>query len=67
MSSRSFAFIVEGDVFMTLTFNEISPVYDRLSNACANNPIIIETTDLNIDPKYGWAWDGNTFINLGSE
>lgn len=67
MSSRSFAFIVEGDVFMTLTFPETSPIYDRLCSACTGNPIIVETTDLDIDPKYGWTWDGSNFLNLENE
>lgn len=67
MDSRSFAFIVEGDVFMILTFPASSPIYNRLCNACENNPTIIETTDLDIDPKYGWAWDGINFTNLENQ
>jgi hypothetical protein len=61
MESRSFAFIVEEDVFMTIEFNDKSPYYSLFSNTLAGNPTIVETTQLSIDPRNGWTWDGLTF------
>jgi hypothetical protein len=61
MESRSFAFVVDGDVFMTMEFNDQSPYYLLFCNTLAGNPTIVETTQLLIDPRNGWTWDGLTF------
>jgi len=60
---RKYALIAEGDVFMTLSFDDSLPQAGPWAPGLASNPVIVEITN---DPeieniKSGWTWDGTNF------
>jgi hypothetical protein len=63
MAQRRFIFVVEGDVFMQLLFDDEITGERGASWAAGlnSNPTVIEVTN---DPQVvpGWTWDGSNFI-----
>lgn len=62
MAFKRYVFIVEGDVFMQLQFDDESQGVRSQGWAAglSSSPIVIDVTDQpNIIP--GWTWDGNNF------
>lgn len=57
---RSFVFVVNNDVIMTHHLRRSYVNAERLGNALASNPQIIEVTNSGI--HYGWKYDGENFI-----
>lgn len=60
---KKYAFIAEGDVFMTISFDDAQPQTEAWVAGLASNPVIVEiTNDPNIENiKGGWTWDGSVF------
>ena len=60
---KKYAIIAEGDVFMTISFDDADPQTEAWVAGLVSNPVIVEiTNDPNIQSiKGGWTWDGNVF------
>lgn len=60
---KKYALIAEGDVFMTISFDDTMPQTEAWVAGLASNPVIVEiTNDPNIQNiKGGWTWDGVEF------
>ncbi len=60
---KKYALIAEGDVFMTISFDDTMSQTEAWVAGLASNPVIVEiTNDPNIENiKGGWTWDGNLF------
>jgi hypothetical protein len=63
MAVRRFVFIVDGDVFMQLQFDEDGQGIKSAAWAAglASSPTVVEVTD-RPEVVPGWTWDGNSFI-----
>lgn len=60
---KKYALIAEGDVFMTISFDDSLPQTEAWVAGLASNPVVIEITN-NPDIeniKGGWTWDGTNF------
>ena len=63
MALRRYVFIVDGDVFMQILFDDETQGFRSQGWAAglASSPIVIEVTDQpNVIP--GWSWNGSSFI-----
>lgn len=63
MAIRRFVFIVDGDVFMQLQFDDQSQGARSQGWAAglSSSPAVIEVTNQpNVVP--GWTWDGTSFV-----
>lgn len=58
--SRTFAFIVDGEVVGTITVPSTSTNSERLWAGLSSDPITVESTDTP-GVKFGWKWDGTSF------
>lgn len=60
---KKYALVAEGDVFMTISFDDSMPQTEAWIAGLASSPVIIEITD-NPDVnniRGGWTWDGTSF------
>lgn len=64
ISSKSFAFIVGEEVIGTIHIPNTSPNYERLWAGLSSDPIVVECTSTP-DVKFGWGWNGNSFVSPG--
>jgi len=61
MQPRSFAFVVENDVFLTMDILPTGLRHQEICDGFMSNPTIIEITDLPQAIQHDWKWDGNNF------
>jgi len=63
MARHKFVFVVEGEVFMTWSYDETYPQAERWTAGLNSNPTIVEVTShAQIDEVgIGWTWDGTNF------
>ncbi len=63
MARNKFVFVVEGDVFMTWSYDETYPEAERWTAGLNSNPTIIDVSShqqIN-EVGIGWTWDGTNF------
>lgn len=58
---RTFALIVENEVFGTLTVPDSAPNHARLWAGLSSNPIVVESTGID-NVQYGWIYNGTEFL-----
>lgn len=61
MTLKKYAAIVDGDVFMTITFDDSSPVAAMQIAGFASNPTVVRVSDGQEGVDVGWTWDGTLF------
>lgn len=61
--NRKYVLIAEGDVFMTISFNEDQPGAPGWIAGLASSPTVVEVTTLpnGHEITRGWTWDGTGF------
>lgn len=60
LETRTFAFIVDGEVIGTITIPSTSTNSSRLWAGLSSNPITVESTSTP-GVQFGWKWDGTSF------
>ena len=60
IESKTFAFIVDGDVIGTITIPSSAVNHARLWAGLSSNPTTVEST-ATPDVQFGWKWDGTSF------
>lgn len=65
MSNEKYVFVVDGEVFMSMTLDtEAHPKGEMWSAGLKSNPTVVHVDhDSLVD--YGWTWDGNSFNPSG--
>ena len=66
ISTKTFAFVVDGDVVATFHIPNSALNYERLWAGLSSNPTVVESTD-NPTVQFGWKYDGENFIAPVSE
>jgi hypothetical protein len=62
MTTRVFAFIADGDVFMRFHLNDDSaPQNAGYIAGLQSNPKVVDVTDIDLPIEQGWTYDGETF------
>jgi hypothetical protein len=61
VETKTFAFVVDGEVVGTISIPSIAPNSDRIWAGLSSNPTIVESTD-NPEVQFGWAYDGQSFV-----
>lgn len=62
MSTRVFAFIADGDVFMRWYLDdEATPQSLGYVAGLQSNPTVVDVTDIDLPIEQGWTYDGETF------
>jgi hypothetical protein len=59
--TKSFAFIVDGDVVGTIHIPSTGPNHQRLWAGLSSNPTVVESTEFP-EVQFGWSYNGSTFI-----
>lgn len=62
MTSKTFAFIVDGEVIGTLTIPDTAVNHERLWAGLASDPVVVDATDA-ANLQIGSTWDGESFSN----
>jgi hypothetical protein len=58
---KTYAFIVDGDVFGTLYIPQNAPNYERLIAGLSSGPSIVDATGVD-GVRFGWTFDGTNFV-----
>jgi hypothetical protein len=66
MAIKKFAFVVEGDVFMLMTFPDNNPKSEAWIAGLSSSPLIIDVSD-NKEVVPGYTWDGEKFIKPNND
>ncbi len=67
MATQKFALVVDGEVFMLVTYDDAYSLAERWTAGLKSNPTIIDCTELEQNPSNGWIWDGETFSEPPTE
>jgi hypothetical protein len=58
---KTYAFVVDGDVFGTLYIPSSAPNYERLVAGFSSGATVVDASDTD-GVKFGWTFDGTEFI-----
>lgn len=62
MTTKVFAFIADGDVFMRFHLNDDgAPQNAGYIAGMQSNPQVVDVTDINLPIVQGWRYDGENF------
>lgn len=62
MTTRVFAFIADGDVFMRFHLDgNAAPQNAGYIAGLQSNPQVVDVTDIDLPIEQGWTYDGNSF------
>jgi len=67
MATQKFALVVEGEVFMLISYDDTNPLAERWTAGLKSTPTVIDCTEIEQNPLNGWIWDGENFSEPLSE